>query len=167
MSQSLGQVAIVVRDYDESVTTGSFAPDYLLTNCRNQSILRNDKMSAVAAHYEKHLGLYHGRLRQFAGPICGKRRHPTSLGPIRSLTNDGLTGSETRLVQGTLSRTHAQQEYSCAHLGPFLVKPARAIASSIVFLLFRSDAAMSESRQTVRDFQPRQLITAMHVELWR
>jgi hypothetical protein len=49
----------------------------------------------------------------------------------------------------------------------FLVKPARAIAGSIVFLSFRADAAMSESRQTVRDFQPRQLITAMHVELWR
>jgi hypothetical protein len=41
------------------------------------------------------------------------------------------------------------------------------IAGSIVFLRFRSDAAMSESRQTVRDFQPRQLFTSMRVELWR
>src|ERR1700733_14040528 len=72
-----------------------------------------------------------------------------------------------RKVQGTPSRTYAHQEYSCARLGPFLVKAARAIAGSIVFLLFRSDAAMSESRQTVGDFQPRQLFTAMHVELWR
>jgi SAM-dependent methyltransferase len=36
--------------------TGTFPPDYLLTHYRIQSTLRRDEMSAVAAHYEKHLG---------------------------------------------------------------------------------------------------------------
>src|SRR5271156_1535972 len=89
-----------------------------------------------------------------------------------SLTRSGLSPTTALRERKTIGPGHAVSN-SCSagvFLCPpwtFLVKPARAIAGSIVLLWFRSDAAMSESRQTVRDFQPRQLFTAMHVELWR